>query len=473
VSIRGVGATVATAVVGLSSLVAAQFETRANVPSQNNPYSVAVGDFNRDGILDVAQVNADSAGSVEILLGNGDGTFRHGATYQVGDYPFYAAAASLRNNGLLDLVIGSGSVYVMLGNGDGTFEPAVAYPATGGAGMVSVGNFTGAGGLDVLALEEFGCGCLQVFPGNGDGTLSPPITTPLPYGMSGYAIAAADFNHDGKLDVAVTGEASPSFQVAILLGSGDGTFNPNGFYAVPEDPGSVTTGYFTSNKGKIDLAVASSLGNNVSVLLGNGDGTFQQPVLYGAGLPTWVVAQDLDGDGKVDLAASNAGQVFSKTSGITVFRGNGDGTFEAGSFYQAGKEGNYVTAGDFNGDHKPDLIMVDFDGGGVYTLLNTGAARLSPSTPLNFKAQAVGTTSVAQTVTLTNAGTTELKIQSITASAEFSVKSTCGARVAPGANCTITAAFSPTKQGAQQGTITIIDNASSKPQVIELLGTGT
>jgi len=97
----------------------------------------------------------------------------------------------------------------------------------------------------------------------------------------------------------------------------------------------------------------------------------------------------------------------------------------------------------------------------------------SPTTPLNFHSQAVGTTGAAQTVTLTNTGTTELKIQSMDASAEFAVKSTCGERVAPGAKCTISATFSPTKQGAQQGTISIIDSASSKPQVIELLGTGT
>jgi len=97
----------------------------------------------------------------------------------------------------------------------------------------------------------------------------------------------------------------------------------------------------------------------------------------------------------------------------------------------------------------------------------------SPTTPLNFEKEAVGKTSAPQTVTLTNTGSAELKIQSMKASAEFAVTSTCGARVAPGAECTISATFSPTKQGAQQGTISIIDNASSKPQVIELLGTGT
>ena len=468
----------AALVLSLSSPARAQFETRASLPTQNTSYSIVVGDFNRDGIPDVASVDIvqNTTGSVEILLGNGDGTFRPGAAYALAAPAFYAVSASLRDDGVLDLVVGAAGakdVYVLLGNGDGTFQNAISYATTAEAVMVGIGDFTGGGKTDIVALEEVPCYCVEVLPGNGDGTFGAAITTPLPYSMSGYALATGDFNNDGKLDVAVSGEAFPNFQVAILSGNGDGTFSADGFYVVPEDPGSIATGYFTGNKKKIDLAVASSLGGHVSVLLGNGDGTFQQPVLYETNLPTWVVAQDLNGDGKIDLAASNAGQAFSSNSGVTVFKGNGDGSFQTGKFYPAGKEGNYVAVGDFNGDHRPDLVMADYDSGDVITLLNTGAVAFSPTTALNFEKQAVGKTSAAQAVTLTNTGTTELKIQSMKASAEFAVTSTCGARVAPGANCTISATFSPTKQGAQQGTISIIDNASSKPQVIELLGTGT
>ncbi len=227
-----------------------------------------------------------------------------------------------------------------------------------------------------------------------------------------------------------------------------------------------------TNRKKADLVVANYLGSSLSVLLGNGDGTFQPSVYYDTQFPTWVLAQDLNGGGKVDLAASNwaaSGQI----SGVSVLNGNGDGTFQPGVFYPAGEQINYVASGDFNGDGKPDLVLVDLDGHSLITLLNTGAVSFSPTTPLNFKKQAVGETSAPQTITLTNTGTTELKIQSMKASAEFAMKSTCGDRVSPGANCTISATFSPTKQGAQQGTISIIDNASSKPQVIELLGAGT
>jgi hypothetical protein len=457
-----------------------QFETRANFHiSVSLPYSVVVGDFNRDGILDLAEVSFDPSGSVEILLGNGDGTFRQGATYAVGVGPEYAATASLRKNGILDLVFSdwlSDEVWVMLGKGDGTFQPAVAYPTTARSYTIMLGDFTGSGNLDIAATEgynssgTFDCNCVEVLPGNGDGTFGAPITTTLPYGLTAYVIAAGDFNDDGKLDVAAAGESFPNYEVAILLGNGDGTFDADGHYLIFGAPFSIAAGYFTSSKKKLDLATAPGLG----VLLGKGDGTFRMAVAYESDNPLWVIAQDLDGDGKVDMAVSDGGDTFGP-SGVTVFRGNGNGTFQQGVFYQAGTDegGDYVAAGDFNGDGKPDLVVVDETHGLITTLLNTGVVSFSPTTPLNFKKQAVGTTSAAQTVTLTNTGTTELKIQSMKASANFAMTSTCGARVAPAAKCTISATFSPTKQGTKQGTITIIDNASSKAQVIELLGTGT
>jgi hypothetical protein len=474
----------ATWAIAVALPAVAQFETRASFPvgGDNAPYSVAVGDFNGDGILDVAEVNELPTGSVEILLGNGNGTFRLAATYAVGVQPYYATTASLRNNGILDLVVGdslSDNVWVMLGNGDGTFQPAAAYPTGGRPVHVSTGRFDGRN-LDILALTGNGaeCNCIEVLPGAGDGTFGAAINTPVPYNIDGLAIAAGDFNNDGKLDVAVSGGFGTSSQVDILLGNGDGTFTADGYYAVAGTPQSIATGYFTQDKTKLDLAVANEAGSSLSVLLGNGDGTFQPSVYYDTPYPLWVIAEDLDGDGNVDLAASNAGVPgFLKElpPGVSVFKGNGDGTFQAGAFYLAGSRagGNYVAAGDFNGDHKPDLVEVNSDGQAIITLLNTGVVSFSPTTPLSFKAQAVGTTSPPQAVTLTNTGAAELKIQAIKASAGFSVTSTCGAGVAPGAACTITATFSPTKQGAVQGAISISDNASSKPQVIELTGNGS
>ncbi|HVI07266.1 MAG TPA: choice-of-anchor D domain-containing protein [Candidatus Binatia bacterium] len=186
------------------------------------------------------------------------------------------------------------------------------------------------------------------------------------------------------------------------------------------------------------------------------------------GFLNWVVAADFSGGGKTDLAVTNIAP-----SGVSVLKGNGDGTFQSGVFYPAGREAGYIVAADLNGDRKPDLALVDRGSSSIFTLLNTGVVSFSPTTPLNFKNQTVGTTSAAQTVTLTNTGTTALNIASMKASLQFAVTSTCGSNVASGASCTISATFSPTKKGAAQGTISIVDSASTKPMVIELLGTGT
>ena len=439
------------------------------------PYSATVGDFNRDGIPDLAVVSYLPTGTVSIWLGNGDGTFRLGETYAVAVQPFFAAAASLRGNGILDLVVGdslSDDIYVMLGNGNGTFQAAVAYPTVGRPYTLSTGDFTGDGALDVVVLGEPAaeCNCIEVLPGNGDGTLQPAITTPVPYNIDGYALAVGYFNDDRKLDIAVTGAFGTAVQVDILLGNGDGTFRPNGFYSLVISPNSVVAANFRGGR-KTDLAVTVDTG--VEVLLGNGDGTFQQPVLYSTRPPTWVIAKDFNGDGRMDLAVANAA-LTGYLPGASVLEGNGDGTFQPATFYPSGgKAAGFVASGDFNRDGKPDLVITDDASDAFVTLLNTGAVAFSPTTALAFKKQAVGTTSAPQNVTLTNTGKAGLTISSMKASSQFGMTSTCGKVVAAGANCAISVTFSPQSKGAKSGTVTINDSASSKPMVIELSGTGT
>jgi hypothetical protein len=294
-------------------------------------------------------------------------------------------------------------------------------------------------------------------------------------------MASGEFNNDGRLDVAVSGEFFSSYQTDILLGNGDGTFTPDGYYTVSATPQSIATGYFTSDKTKLDLAVANQLGGSLSVLLGNGDGTFQPSVYYDTSFPTWVIAQDMNGDGEVDLVASNPGLLGGVPAilpGVSVLKGNGDGTFQPGVFYPAGTNRddlNYVAAGDFNGDGKTDLVLVDNVGSQVITLLNTGSATFSPTTPLTFQGQLLGTTSAPQTATLTNSGTGSMTISSVKSTgAPFRMtETTCKGSLAPGAQCTITAEFTARALGTVGGTVTLNDSASSKPQVVELIGIGS
>jgi len=451
-----------------------QFETPASVAISAEPFAIAVGDFNNDGKLDLA-VTAAYTSRVAVLLGSGDGTFKPAAYYSVGREPFSIAAASFRKNGVLDLVVASDLdpfVYVLLGNGDGTFQDAVPYPALGGGTGVSTGNFTGNGKVDIVALTENSqtCICISVYPGNGDGTFQPAVTTPVPYNVGALALAPGYFNSDKKLDLVTVGFFGGANQADILLGNGDDTFQPNGFYSVSSEPESVVVADFNSDK-KADLAVGNFLGSSISVLLGNGDGTFQQAVSYRTPFPTSVLAADFDGDGKLDLAASSP--QLPGPAGVTVLRGNGNGTFQSGVLYSAGLSIQFVASGDFNGDHQPDLVLADYLGGSVITLLNTGVVSFSPTTPVSFPFQLFNTTSPPQTVTLTNTGTTALTISSMKATGQFGLSSACGSSVAAGATCDLNVTFSPRSKGPKAGTISIVDSASTKPQVIELSGQGT
>jgi len=468
----------ATLFVSAGTTAFAQFETRASTNiGAHIPNSFAVGDFNRDGNLDIAILSYDPVALVMIFLGNGDGTFRASDSYAVAVDPLYATTASLRHNGILDLVVGdlaSDNVYVMLGNGDGTFQPAVAYPATGAPENVGTGHFTGSGNLDIIALARIDCNCVEVLPGNGDGTFRAAVVTSIPYSVGGLAMASGDFNGDGKLDVAVSGGFDTTFQVDILLGNGDGSFRADGFYGVSADPISVVGGHFHGGN-KVDLAVGNLLDSSVSVLLGDGDGGFERAVEYGTYAPISMSAGDLNGDGREDLVVANYGSASNYlSSSLSVLTGNGDGTFQPGLAYPAGESLNYVAIGDFNGDRKPDLVTVDSLANTIITLLNTGVVTFSPTTPLTFPTQLIGTTSAPQSTTLNNSGTKPLTISSVTYSGEsFHMRTTCKGSVAPGASCSITATFTPQAENVTTGTVTIHDSASSKPQFVELVGTGT
>jgi hypothetical protein len=456
--------------VTMYSSAAAQFETRSGFPVSARPRSIAVGDFNHDGRLDVAV--ADSCcpgGNVAILLGNGDGTFKPAVYYTVGVGAFSVAAADFNHDGNLDLAVSNSiSTYVsiLLGNGDGTFQPATQTPPLRtGSTFVSVGDFNNDKKLDLVVIDGI---CVSVLLGNGDGTFQPPQEDCPSFTIA--AIGAGDFNHDGNLDLATAGGFGSAEYVNILLGNGDGTFRQGESYPGENSPQSIAVADLNGD-GNEDFVVGNSEFNTLSVWLGNGDGTFQPAVDYKTAFPTDVIVADFNHDGKLDLAASDFGAPGGTAE---VFLGNGDGTFQSGVSYPAGYELDSIAAGDFNGDHQTDLVVVDNNNNRVNVLLNTGEVTFSPTTPLNFPDQLVGAASTPQTVTLSNAGANTLKISSITASStEFHMTSTCGSIVAPGAHCKITAAFEPQAKGGYPGTITIRDSASSKPQVIELTGVGT
>ena len=197
-----------------------QFETRSTSLAAVAPKSVTVGDFNHDGKPDLA-VAAQGVGSVSltILLGNGDGTFKLGGSYGLGEGDLYSVAtADFNHDGNLDLVVAQyleNIVSVLFGNGDGTFQASVDYPTTMAPTFVDAGDFNGDGFPDLILLESYPTGdYFSVFLSNGDGTFGTRQDTTT---LTPFVLGLGDFNRDGKLDVAIGGGNG----LQIYLGNGD------------------------------------------------------------------------------------------------------------------------------------------------------------------------------------------------------------------------------------------------------------
>lgn len=347
----------------------------ASFPTGIRPVWVVTGDFNKDGIADVAVVNqcgSDptclSTGTISVLLGNPDGTFQKHVDYPTGSLPRFAIAGDFNGDGISDLAVanlGSNTISILLGNADGTFQSHVDYAVGSGPVSVTVGDFNGDGKLD-LAVANSGSQLVSILLGNGDGTFQSHVDYATSFAPQ--SVTTADFNGDGHLDLAVA-----DLNVSVLLGKGDGTFQ-----TPVEYPGNgasfVAVGDFNGD-GKVDLAATEGFADSISILLGNGDGTFRTPpVSYEVGGgPESLIPIDLNGDGHLDLAvAVGVGGGGPNVSGtLSILLNKGDGTFQSHRDF-GGMTTVSVAAADFNGDGKPDLAVPNRDFNTVNILLGDG-----------------------------------------------------------------------------------------------------
>jgi hypothetical protein len=470
------------------------FGSESDLLAGYGPQQVVTGDFNGDGKLDLAVSGYSTGGSASIVgiyLGKGTGAFASPVAYPVGNNPGAMVAADFNHDGKLDLAVvnnNDNTVSILLGNGNGTFAPQVTYAigAQGGSGVpnaIAAADLNKDGKLD-LVISDTADTNITVLLGNGDGTFKPATFWSTGQTVN-TGVAIADFNGDGKLDIAVASlyPGSLGGQVALFFGNGDGTFQPATYLNPP-------TG--VSNYQVLSVAASDLRGNGISDLLvtngnsypgggffvypGNGDGTFGAPIPNYGNAGYAIQFADFNGDGKLDVA-------FAGTNSYTgISLGNGDGTFQPQMMYQVPhRDANIfatsVAVGDFNHDGSPDLAVASGNVGnnGFLTIILSNPVAVFSASNLNFGTVKVGS-STPLSLTVTDQSPTKLTIKSVTitgpAATDYSQTNSCGKKVAPHGNCTVTVTFKPGVTGARNATLNFADSSVGKTRTVPLLGVG-
>jgi uncharacterized protein (TIGR03437 family) len=237
---------------------------------------------------------------------------------------------------------GASMMAILLGNGDGTFQLGRKYLISGAAALTA--DFNGDGRPDLAVLS--GSGTVSIMLGNGDGTFQAPVNTPV----YGARMLVADFNGDGVVDLAVAAGTYLNGGVSILLGKGDATFNASASIPIASGAPALAMADFNGDRTP-DLAVQQGA-DSAQIYLGKGDGTFhsQGSLVTVAGQISDIAAGDFRGQGRIDLAIGNS-------AGISLFEGNGDGTLSAARFTAIGRPTFQVAASDIDGDGNLDLAV--------------------------------------------------------------------------------------------------------------------
>jgi len=354
------------------------FRTPVRLRVGTQPVSVMIADVNKDTKRDLIVANGGS-GNLSIYLGDGKGGFTQakGSPFPAGPNPSDIALGDFNSDGNLDVAIanhGVKLVTVLLGDGQGGFSLAPGSPFSVLSNPhphgIAAADFNGDKKLD-LAVDSWGENKVLVMFGNGDGTFQTPGVKfdvgKMPY----QRLRTADLNQDGNADIITSNFKESS--VSVLLGDGKGQFSRRDFL-VPAAPFGIAVGDFNGDR-HLDIAIDHYSGqgtdpskNGLSILFGDGKGSFTlakgSPYPVGH-YPATVVAGDLNGDGITDIAIPN-----NMENTVTIYLGGRDGIKQAGPPIPVGHGPECVAIGDLDGDGKADLAVANEEDNDVWVLFS-------------------------------------------------------------------------------------------------------
>jgi hypothetical protein len=457
------------------------FQTPIPYAAGPGPARLITADLNGDGNLDLAVISR-AAFSVSILLGKSDGTFQPPVAYTVGSSNsllFALAAGDLDGDGKLDLEISdeTGSVEVLFGNGDGTFKPQVVY-GTAPVGAIVAGDFNNDGRLDlaVASRSVSGGAVLLQIPSvslsttrlsfgkvNVGSTSNPKNVVLTNSGSASLAISSINIRGANSSDFSGTDNCGSSLAAGASC-TITVTFTPQAtgtraatvgiFDNAPNSPQAVTL----SGTGIGAMAMVSPTSLNFGNQTVGVKSAPRNVTLTNTGnIPLTITSIAITGTNTGSFAeTNNCGSSLAARANCTIAV-----TFTPQAI---GIRTAAVSITD-NAPHSPQRVSLT--GVGVRP-----AVTFSP-TSLTFPTQVVFTTSTAKVVTLKNTGLGVLTVKSIAVTGPFSQTHTCGMTVNPGASCTISVTFKPTTIGTLTGSVSVTDNAPGSPQKVTLKGTGT
>lgn len=330
------------------------FGTATTYSMGTDVFGLETSDFNSDGILDI--LTADyGQNTISVRLGNGDGTFKVRTSFVSSPSSQIGAVADLNGDGYVDFAAAlpnSAAVGVFLGNGNGTFKAMTSYVVDLGPQWLATADFNGDGKADLVSTSQSN-NVISVLLGNGDGSFKTSVSFVSSGTSQEQRVLTADFNGDGKVDIATTERVTGSY--SIFLGNGDGSFRARRSTVIGVALKDLVSQDFNLD-GYADLAISDTVGTTtyLQVVLGNGDGSFKAAFSYASSGQGYSIASgDFNGDGLADVASGT-------TSGTFIYLANDNGTFKAPTGFDSS-----------NTSVARDLAVADLNGDGVLDIART------------------------------------------------------------------------------------------------------